>query len=281
MATYRMTRRNLLSGLAGGLLASQCDWVGGSLEWNHVWGDEPAKPSYRNIVRKKMMGAPVEAIALDYSVILVKPGSETPVDPNEYKFQIGDKIVVRINPKDNMYIYIFNEGPKGDRVCLLPTEQEKAPFAEKDKPIELPGDGFFEFDVPAGDEKLIVVATTEPTKDLASLANVVFRKDADKLNAAEKELQNTLKGTVEKSLQSMNKKYIDGAKSRGLPGMTKESEFDKFMSEVAKKKHGVIEDPPSKTAGETSTFVMAVASKEAGKPELLVNIPLRSIAKKS
>jgi hypothetical protein len=228
----------------------------------------------RNIVRKKLP-KDVTAVALEYTVLLMQDGKEKPVDPNSYKFVVGDRFLVRIQPKDDMYIYIFTEGPTGERNCLLPTTEEKPPFAKTDKVIELPGEEYFEFTPPPGEEKLIVVALAEPSKDLAALSNVVFHKPDAQLTDTEKEQKSKLLKQYEQKMQTSTKAKNDAAKTRGV---LKNETLSKFSQELEKTKHGTIEEPPH--GDETSTFAMAVSLAGAGKPELLININLKSAAGK-
>ena len=234
-------------------------------------GEEP-QVRWRNIVRKKLP-ADVAVVALEYTVLLHKDGSERPIDPGEYKFAIGDEFRIRIEPKDDIYIYIFTEGPKGEKACLLPETDEHPTLAKSGKIIELPADGYFQFETPPGEEKLIVVAAAEPSKDLAALANAVFQKQDQLLTPKEKEQKQKIVGQFEKKLQSTEKEKLSGAKTRGV--LSKES-VDEFSSKLKSKDHGTFEEPPH--GAETSTFAMAVSHHGARKPELLINISLKSIA---
>jgi hypothetical protein len=227
---------------------------------------------WRNIVRTKLP-QDVSAVALEYTILVTKDGQERPVDPNTYKFQVGDQFVVRIEAKDDMFIYIFTEGPEGDRSCLQPTDDEQPPAVKKGAKIELPGDGYFEFAPPPGEEKFIVVATTEPSKDLSALANVVFRKPDQLLTADEQEQKTKLLGEYKQKMESTQREKLAGAKTRGV---LKKDNVDSFTRELKTKKRGTVEEPPH--GNETSTFAMAVATADAGKPELLINISLKSSA---
>ena len=40
-------------------------------------------------------------------------GNERAVDPAEHTFDVGDSFLVRIRPHDDLYVYVFNEGPEG------------------------------------------------------------------------------------------------------------------------------------------------------------------------
>jgi hypothetical protein len=231
-----------------------------------------AEVRLRNIVRKKLPDN-VSAVALEYTVLLLQDGKEQPVNPNDYKFVVGDRFLVRIQPKDDMYTYIFTEGPTGQRSCLLPTSEEQPPFVKAGKVIELPNGEFFEFTPPPGEEKLIVVALAEPSKDLAALSNVVFHKPDELLTEGEKEQKAKLMKQYEQKMQTSTKAKNDAAKTRGV---LKNETLSKFNQELAQTKHGTIEEPPH--GDETSSFAMAVSLAGAGKPELLININLKSAA---
>src|SRR5262249_24580632 len=123
-----------------------------------------------------------------------------------------------------------------------------------------------------GDEKFIVVATSEPSKDLAGLANVVFRKPNKLLTAAEQEQQTKLKAVCEEKLKSIDEK-LAGARTRGV---LKPDRVNAFMNDVKTKNQCSIEEPPHD--GEPNGFAMAVSQPDGGKPELLVNLTLHSLS---
>lgn len=236
-------------------------------------GDDPPKVRWRNITRERLP-QDVAAVALEYTVILAKDGQERTIDPNSHQFEVGDRILVRIEPKDDLYIYIFTEGPTGDRSCLLPESDGKPQFVKKGKVIELPDDGFLRFDEPPGEEKLIVVATAEPSQDLAALAHSVFKKPDAQLTPKEKAEKAKIK---QQHTQTMNSTYSQKVAGARLRGVLSQASVDKFNEDLSVKKRGVIEEPPH--GDESSTFAMALADKTAGAPELLIDIPLKSVAR--
>ncbi len=131
-------------------------------------GDEIAsKPSgvrTRNIVRKNLP-AEAKSIALEYTIVaLDRMGSQKTVDPEQHLFAIGDSFLVKVKPQDDVYVYIFTEGPDGKRVGLMPDPEnaaEQPPLVKSSQEVLLPDDGsWFEFHPPAGTEKLVVVALT-------------------------------------------------------------------------------------------------------------------------
>lgn len=213
-------------------------------------------------------------VALQYEVLLRdENGKEMPVDPRQKEFQIGDQIRVRIQPLNDMYIYIFHEGASGHKTCLLPTEEEKAPAAKAGEALQLPDDGYFEFGPPTGEEKLIVVATEKPIKDLASLSNVVFKKPDEELTPDEKKIKKKLKATGLKTLQSIRKRQAAGTTYRGL---ISDEALNKFSQDLKKSgtSQGTLEEPPHDK--ETSAFVMAASNQKNRRPDLFVSIPLKS-----
>ncbi|HEX4150454.1 MAG TPA: DUF4384 domain-containing protein, partial [Pirellulales bacterium] len=249
-----------------------------------------AESTYRDLVRKYVadksqgvqpanlpgLAAKVEDVmALESTVMLRKNGEEQRVDANEHEFEIGDEIRVRIKPVSQCYIYIFYEGASGARKCLLPADDEKAPLAKVNEELALPSDGsVFEFTPPAGEDKLIVVATEQPSEDLAALANVVFKKPEDQLSPAEKTLHDSLKGRSDKTLKSIRERQAQGTKYRGL---FDEEAVSKVSAEVQSRgtTRAILEEPP--TGKQSSTFAMAASFQKGKSVELFVTIPLRSI----
>jgi hypothetical protein len=249
-----------------------------------------AESTFRDLVRKYVadksqgiqpaklpgLAAKVEDVmALEYTVVLKKDGSEKPVDANDYQFEIGDEIRVRIKPVSQLYIYIFYEGASGARKCLLPTDNEKAPLAKPNEELALPSDGsVFEFTPPAGEDKLIVVATEQPSPDLAALASVVFKKPEDQLSPAEKTLHDSLKGRSDKTLKSIRERQSLGTRYRGL---FDEKAVSKVSAEIQRSgtTRAILEEPPSDK--QSSTFAMAASLRKGKSVELFVTIPLRSI----
>jgi hypothetical protein len=212
-------------------------------------------------------------VALDYTILLRKD-DEKPVDPKTHRFNLGDQIRVKIQPMTSAHVYIFHEGASGERICLLPTKQEKPPLIKKDAAIVLPGDGYFEFVAPPGEEQLVVVATERPIADLALLSNVVFKKPGDKLTAQEQAIKSTFKATVNKTLQSIRKRHDERMTFRGLPSKKGRQAFAQKVAQ-AKATEIAVEEPPHGKVG--GTFAMVASTDKA--PNLLVTIPLQSVPK--
>ena len=230
--------------------------------------EEPAaEVRSRNVVRKKLP-RDVKSIALEYSVILVdENGNEKPVDPVNHTFEVGDSFLVRFRPQDDLYVYVFNQGPKGERACLLPQDDEKPKLVEKGGEISLPDDGsYFTFEPPAGEEKMIVVALQQPVDDLRLLARSVFRDGAGgKLNAKPAE------GDSEAEPDDIRSRAEAAPKLRG-PLRRVVERLDKEPIDVDGRLTHI--EPPGE--GETSSYGIAIAGPKAGNPELFLDIPLRS-----
>lgn len=228
----------------------------------------PAGVSYRNIVRKQL---PKEAnvIGLEYTVMTVdKDGNEKAVDPESHPFHIGDSFLVRIKPQDDVYVYVFTEGPTGDKQCLLPAESESPTLVRSETEISLPDDGgWFEFQPPAGNEKLVVIATKEPNTKLNLLAAAAFRESGKRLSVAEE----AEKKQANAEVTAVRERGTKGIRTRGpvkknLGSLT--TEFDQQAGDAT------VIVPPSEE--KPATEVVRRLGDQAGAAELIIDIPLRS-----
>lgn len=252
-----------------------------------AWADEGT--TFRDLVRKynkdtdsKVLADQIgfskeveHLVALEYMVLLRSDGKETPVtDAKAHQFKLGDQIRVRLQPLNDTYIYIFHEGASGNRVCLLPTEEEKPPFVKAGSQIVLPDDGYFEFSAPPGSEQLLVVATEKPVSDLAGLANVVFNKPDDQLTPEEKEIKKNIRAKVHERLKSIRDQQAQATTYRGLLN-------DQGMQNLSRevKKSGasetVIEEPGN--AKSPSSLALVASTDKDAKPALFLTISLRSV----
>ena len=222
----------------------------------------------RNIVRRQLPQE-ARAIGLEFKVVTLDgSGAEKWVDPEFHSFQIGDSFLVKIKPQDDVFVYVFTEGPKGERHCLLPTAEEKPAFVRAGKEISLPDDGgWFEFQPPAGSEKLVVIASKEANQKLSLLAAAAFNEAGRKLSSAEEakkqELDAEVSGVRERG----------GIRTRGLNKKNMGSLTDGFDAENGRE---TVIDPPKD--GETTTLAISRVGSKAGPAELIVDIPLRSKA---
>lgn len=227
-------------------------------------------------VPDKLPGDLRKVIALEYTVLLLKGDREEAVDPHKHEFKLGDKIHVQVEPLSDLYIYIFHEGASGERICLLPDKNETPPLAKRESTLRLPDDGYIEFGPPAGEERLIVVATEEKV-DRNVLTTLVFKKPDEKLSAEEQAIQKKLKARDQKTLKSIREQRSQGTKFRGLF-------TDEVLAEIGSDLKGeagtraVLEEPPH--GAEKSTFTMSVSPDKEGPRELFVSIPLKSTADK-
>ncbi|HVC98697.1 MAG TPA: DUF4384 domain-containing protein [Pirellulales bacterium] len=245
------------------------------------------EPSVRDLVRKyvkdhangalaatgaePLPGNIRKVVALEYTVLLRKGDEEEAIDPHQHQFQLGDRIRVQVQPLSDLYIYIFHEGSSGQRSCLLPAGDETAPLAKRDEVLKLPDDGYIEFEKPAGDERLIVVATEELV-DLKVLSALVFKKPDEKLSAEELAIQKKLKARTQKTLKSIREQQTQGTKFRG---MFNDDVLTKIGGELKDEESTrVLEEPPH--GKQTSTFSMSVSTRKKGAGELFVSIPLKS-----
>jgi len=246
------------------------------------------EPSVRDLVRKYVQNHPNGAVvatgaealpgnirkvvALEYTVLLRKGDEEEAIDPHQHQFQLGDQIRVQVQPLSDLYIFIFHEGSSGQRSCLLPADDETAPLAKRDEVLKLPNDGgFFQFEKPAGDERLIVVATEELV-DLKVLSALVFKKPEEKLSAEELAIQKKLKARTQKTLKSIREQQTQGTKFRG---MFNDDVLTRIGGELKDEESTrVLEEPPH--GKQRSTFSMSVSTRRKGAGELFVSIPLKS-----
>ncbi|HEX4129534.1 MAG TPA: DUF4384 domain-containing protein [Pirellulales bacterium] len=245
-----------------------------------------AEPTYRDLVRKYAQASPEQipgvapgqdVIALEYTVLLRdRNGNESPVDAATHQFNLGDQVRVQITPLNTVYIYIFHEGASGQQVCLLPEGTEQAPIAQAASMLTLPSDGFFEFSPPTGDEKLIVVATKQPSADLTSLQSAVFKKPGEQLSAAEAQEKARLEAIGEKTLKSMRDKAVKTTRYRDL---LSGSTFRDLADEAAKQ-HSSVTAVERPHGSETSTLALT-AGKDIGPLEMYVTIPLKSVSPKA
>lgn len=219
----------------------------------------------RNIIRKKLPQN-LTSIALEYTVILVdENGREQAVDPAEHVFQVGDEFLVRIKPQDDVYVYVFNEGPGGDRVCLVPAQEEEPRLVRKGEELSLPEGDFLQFAEPAGEEKLLVVAVAEPTNDVRLLARNAFAAQKGNLRSRE--------AAGADAAEAARKALTERTSVRTRGTIAKKS-IERLDTPVGAKERITHVEPPRN--GEKSTYGIAINGAEAGAPELVLDIPLRS-----
>jgi len=230
--------------------------------------EEPAAAVQdRNVIRKQLPRG-VRSIALEYTLLAVDDsGRERPIDPQQHIFAIGDSFVVRIVPQDDVYVYVFNEGPTGDRVCLLPATDAAAPLVKRGEEVTLPDDGgFFTLAAPPGEEKLMVVALSERSDDLALLTRHVFRAQRDEAGRLTSE-QAAARKEADAGVEALRQRNAGDVLSRG-PVRRVVERVETGLGPAGRLTHV---EPPG--PGQASSYGIAVSS---GTPELFLDIPLRS-----
>lgn len=162
----------------------------------------PPKVRTRNIARKAIeqkIAAGTELIGLEFEVLATDAaGDHVSVDAEKHSFAIGDSFVVKIRPQDDVYVYIFTEGPPPDsersRLLPHPDKDESAKFVRHGEEVTLPeADDVFTFEPPAGEEKLVVVASKKPVENLEWLAGKAFEEKGRTMNSVEAEQQENAK----------------------------------------------------------------------------------------
>ncbi len=224
----------------------------------------------RDIVRKKLPRN-LKSIALEYTVVLIdKHGKEQTVDPADYTFELGDSFLVRIRPEDDLYVYVFNEGPGGARTCLLPAEDEQPQLVKAGTDIKLPDDGgYFTFEPPAGEEKLLVVALPQPTDDVRLLASTAFKLQAGKPAGLESAEDAQAKKQADAAIESLRESSGVSTRTRGPVRKV----IERLDGGIGNQAISHVEPPLD---GEVSSYGIAIASGNGDDPKLVLDIPLRS-----
>ena len=237
----------------------------------YVTSQSPEKPS------EPLPGLPRDvkkSIALEYAVLLHKDGKDEAVDAASHEFHRGDQLRVRVLPLNDLYIYVFYERKGGQRLCLQPLSKEAPPLARHNRAFELPADGsVYELDNASGEEKLLLVATSAPSEDLAALADMVCKKSDEMLTAQEKVRRDALQARSQKVLDHLREEQSESAQYRGL---LSEQALTKIGADAQRQGNiqAVLVEPPHDK--QTSTFCMASSLRSENEPELFVTISLKT-----
>lgn len=224
----------------------------------------PAAARARNVVRKKLPRN-LSSIALEYTVILIDDnGGERPVDPSTHTFRVGDSFLVRIKPQDDVYVYVFNEGPTGDRICLVPASDEAPRLVRSGEELSLPEGDFLQFAEPAGEEKLLVVALPHPTDDVRVLARNAFAAERGRI-ASSAAAEGAEAAAARRALAERSGPTTRGPVRKVLERLDAPLGADERLTHV---------EPPGE--GETSSYGIVISGGDAGPTELVLDIPLRS-----
>ena len=213
------------------------------------------------------------AIGLEYAVMLRKDGNDEAVDPEKHRFHAGDQIRVRIQPLNDLYVYVFFQDGRGCRRCLLPSDKNSPRLAKHDQPVELPSDGsVFEFEAAAEQETLTLIATQRPDDELTTLCDVVCKKRDDLLTPEERSLQTDLRTRNKKALAAIQERL---QKAVAYHGRLSGQALSRLSAEMTHRgaQDALIEEPPGDK--QTSTLVV-MFSKSTTSPTLAVSIPLKA-----
>jgi hypothetical protein len=255
-----------------------------------LWGDaRGAEPSFREVLRRYIghrkdasekglpSGYPTDArhsIALEYAVQLRHNGSDESVDPERHQFMPGDQIRVRIQPFDDVYVYVFFEDDSGCRHCLLPSDKNAPRLAKHDQPIELPTDGtVFEFETGCKGETLVLVATKDLEGDLATLCEAVCKKRVGTLTPEERTAQSELRQRNDKALAAIQDRQLMAVAYHGPISSRSLSQVTAEMQERGVADALLVEPPGD---GQPSTLALLLSKSEV-PPRLAIRIPLKSV----
>lgn len=246
------------------------------------------EPPFRDLLRRYVghhkdsvevedkLGFPAETnqvMGLEYAVLLQKDGVDEAVDPEKYLFHAGDQIRVRIQPMNDLYVYVFFEDDRGCRRCLLPSDKNSPRLAKHDQPVELPSDGsVFEFEAGAKQETLVLIATERPDANLTTLCEAVCKKRDDRLTPEERAVQTELRSKNEKELASIHDRLAKAVAYRGRLSAVALARLSAEMKQVGAQDALLKEAPFDK---QSSTLVV-LFSKSGSLPKLAVTIPLKS-----
>ncbi|HWB09077.1 MAG TPA: DUF4384 domain-containing protein [Pirellulales bacterium] len=256
-----------------------------------LWGQaRGAEPTFRQVLHRYLghrkdvseqklqppSGYPTDAshsIALEYAVELRHGGSDEAVDPEQHQFVPGDQIRVRIEPFDDLYVYVFFEDEEGRRQCLLPRDKSLPRLVKHDQPIELPTDGtVFEFERGCKGETLVLVATKELDGNLATLCEAVYKKRGASLTPEERTAQNELRQRNDKALASIQTRQSMAVAYRGRISAESLARVTAEMEERGVGDALLVEPPGDDRPSTLALFV----SKSEVAPRLAIRIPLRS-----
>ena len=225
----------------------------------------------------------VEFTALEYKVLLVRGPDDkgTYVDPKTHRFKIGDRVRLTVRPLGKSYVYVYHVGASGKGLFLVPGEDEEPRSYQGKETITLPEEGYFEFKLPPGDEKLFVVACAKPVEDRAVLAKVVTsgddRNDTPEMRQVRQSLNAVVKDVLTSAVEKEQEKREKTVIYRGL--FSSGSEKEKFLKDVRGRRvqRGTLELPPEKKGEGTLVVSFRAANLPKGVGTgMLVTIPLRS-----
>ena len=219
-----------------GLNARDAFWSAADLVGKHPQTADHAKPAEHASSRQHI--AVKAPLGLRYSVLKRRAdGTYEEVSPDA-EFHAGDAIRMNLMSNQTGYLYIIEHGSSGKWRPLYPppgvTETKLTPGQE----YIIPGEGWFRFDSGAGQEKLFVLLSREPEKNLDETIASLKERQGDSLN---NELVAKLQGEVQ---------------SRDLVFTTAE------------------DSPTSSTQADKATYVVNKASNKTNDPHIVVDVVL-------
>jgi len=226
----------------------------------------------RNIILKKLP-ADAKIIGLEFTIVHIdNNGVRKLVDraPEQYPFNVGDSFLVKIKPQDDVFVYVFTEGPDGKRARLLPESSDEPLSVKAGQEIDLPDDGaLFTFERPAGEEKLLVVALKEHNPNLLVVEQAAFKAGGKTLSSdASTPVGAGAPEKLSAVIDGLKDRRDNGLRLRGSPALKKAAEGDLAASAA---KPIQLEVTPEKDS--PSTEVVGV-----GTSEIVVGISLKSQA---
>lgn len=209
------------------------------------------------------------ATSINYRILLLQPdGKEKFVDEDEYTFKFGEQFRLEIEADNDLYLYVFHEGPDGKRTVLVPDKYDEGyvPLVRKGEKTIIPDDGtYFEFVEPPGTERLLVYAT--PEKQPTLTPEDAFR---------EQDKQQEIK------LKSQQDAVLNAEQERGPKKVVKE-EDPKKVAQVNEslpefRLRGLRWEPPVSATNDTGKTVLR-GSYDERRPSLFVEIAMKTGSK--
>lgn len=201
------------------------------------------------------------ATSVNYKILLLEPNGKEKLVPEDFEFKIGQQFRLEVEADNDLYLYVFHEGPKGDRTILMPDKYDngRVPLAKKGEKKVIPDDGtYFEFAPPAGAEKVLVYASPEKKPELTPQG--AFEGDAGEGNKKQLELK------------SAQDKIFSAAKAVSSPAKSV-----KQVAEAPKEDDDVdIVFRGFDITDDDGTTVMVGSSDASRKPEVFREILLKS-----
>ncbi len=123
-------------------------------------------------------------LGLRYSILKVGSTGAQEVDA-ETVFRPGDRIRVSVEANDDGYLYIVSRGSSGAWSVLFPSAEIAGGDnrIERGRRYEIPSGYSFAFDHTPGDERLFVVLSRQPERDIDRLIYSLGRPPAPEANA--------------------------------------------------------------------------------------------------